>query len=294
MLKGAFKFYFFAFFVLNALVSFGQYYYYNDKYYDNDIVFEVGGSIGAMNAITDLGGQGKNTKKYFNEINWKTTNNVAGLYVGAMYQDIIGLRLEAAWGGVKSYDSLLQKGTPRYNRNLSFKSEIRELSLLAEFHPTMLKFYEDNVPVVSPYAVVGVGWYSFNPQGNLNGQWIDLQPLRTEGQGFSEFPDRRPYKLKQANICFGLGIKYEILESVNLRLEWLHRYLFTDYLDDVSQSYIDPSLFSKYLPPLQASQAKIMYKRGIRNNKNRGQSQNTDAYFSINFKVGIMLGRTSR
>lgn len=294
MPKGAVKFTFFFFSILDALVSSGQYYYYNDKYYDNDIVFEVGGSIGGMNAITDLGGQGKKTKKYFNEINWKTTNNVAGLYVGAMYQDVIGLRLEATWGGVKSYDSLLQKGTPRYNRNLSFRSEIRELSLLAEFHPTMLKFYEDNVPVFSPYAVAGVGWYSFNPQGNLNGQWIDLQPLRTEGQGFSEFPDRRPYKLSQANICFGLGLKYELLEAINIRLEWLHRYLFTDYLDDVSQSYIDPALFSKYLSPLQASQARIMYKRGIRNNKNRGQSQNKDAYFSINFKVGIMLGRTSR
>lgn len=293
MAKGVVKFCIVLALLVKAPLLFGQYYFYNNKYYDNDIVFEVGGSYGGMNAITDLGGQGKDSKMYLNEINWQTTSKVAGIYVGVMYQDVIGVRLEASWGSVKSYDSLLQKGSPRYNRNLSFRSDIREVAFLAEFHPMQLR-YDETPSYFSPYVVAGVGWFSFNPQGNLNGKWIDLQPLRTEGQGFSEYPTRRPYKLSQANLCAGLGIRYELFDAVNLRLEWVHRYLFTDYLDDVSLSYIDPLLFSKYLSPTRASQAGIMYKRGIRNNKNRGQANNKDAYFSVNFKVGFSLGRTAR
>ena len=33
-----------------------QYYFYNDKYYDSPLLFELGGSVGAMNCLTDLGG----------------------------------------------------------------------------------------------------------------------------------------------------------------------------------------------------------------------------------------------
>lgn len=294
MIRGAVTFFLVLLLIFSASVSQAQYYYYNDKYYDNDVVFEVGGSLGAMNAITDLGGQQRKSKQYLNEINWKNTTNCAGVYLGVMYKEVVGVRLEATWGTVKAYDSLLQKGTPRFNRNLSFQSSIREVSMMVEFHPLKLRYYETDPPRLSPYLAVGVGYYSFNPQGYLNGNWVDLQPLRTEGQGFTEFPDRRPYRLSQANICGGLGVKYELAGSLNLRLEWIHRYLFTDYLDDVSRSYIDPALFSKYLTPVQAAQAKILYKRGIRNNKNRGEAENNDTYFSINLKLGIMLGRKSR
>lgn len=272
-----------------------QYYYYNDKYYDNDLVFEFGGSFGAINAITDIGGQPfLSTKKYVNEINWKTTNRNAGIYFGANYKSVVGARLELMYGNVSGSDSFLVKGTPRFNRNLSYRTDIREVSLLFEFHPLFLKNYDEATPLFSPYIIAGGGWFSFNPQGNLNNQWVDLQPLHLEGQGFPEFPDRKPYKLSQPNLSAGAGIRFELLSSVNFRIEWLHRYLFTDYLDDVSQSYIDPALFSKYLTPQQASQAVQLYKRGIRNNKNRGEKKNTDSYFTVNFKLGLTLGRTRR
>ena len=281
--------------VFNLSSVHAQYYYYNDKYFDNDLVFEFGGSFGAINAITDIGGQPfLNTKKYVNEINWKTTNRNAGIYLGVNYKSVVAARLELMYGNVSGADSLLVKGTPRFNRNLSYRTDIREVSLLFEFHPLFLKYYDEGTPFLSPYIVAGGGWFSFNPQGNLDNQWVDLQPLHLEGQGFTEFPDRKPYKLSQPNLSAGAGIRFELLSAVNFRIEWLHRYLFTDYLDDVSQSYIDPALFSKYLSPQQASQANQLYKRGIKNDQNRGKSKNTDSYFTVNFKLGLTLGRTRR
>jgi len=34
-----------------------QYYYYDDSYYDKDFLFEINASGGAMNALTDIGGE---------------------------------------------------------------------------------------------------------------------------------------------------------------------------------------------------------------------------------------------
>lgn len=34
-----------------------QYYFYNDKYYENEVVVELGLSGGLMNSLTDLGGK---------------------------------------------------------------------------------------------------------------------------------------------------------------------------------------------------------------------------------------------
>ncbi len=272
-----------------------QYYYYNDKYLDNNFVFELGGSFGTMNAITDLGGQPwMSKKKYINEINWQAVNKNGGVYLGAWYKQLIGARLELTYGSVCGSDSFLVKGTPRFERNLSFRSDIREIAFLAEFHPIYLGYFEDGPPRFSPYLVGGGGWFNFDPQASINGKWIDLQPLNLEGQGFREYPDRKPYKLAQPNLAFGVGVKYELTDIFNVRVEWLHRYLFTDYLDDVSLSYVDPKLFNKYYSPAKAAMAQSLYLRGQRNNKNRGMEEHTDSYFTINMKLGVTFGRSRR
>ena len=284
---------FFACFVTCANNAFGQYYFYNDKYYDNDLVFELGGSIGVMNSITDLGGQSSNKKIYFNEINWQNKKTALGFYVGAMFQHVVGVRLEATYGSIKGNDSLLPNTSSRRARNLSFRSDLTEFALIAEFYPLNLSNGEQP-HMLSPYIMAGVGWFSFNPQGNLDGKWVDLKPLHTEGQGFKEYPDRTPYRLSQANISAGVGIRYDINGSFNFRLEWLHRFLFTDYLDDASTQYINPALFSTYLSPTLAQQAILLHKRTPVHTTTRGNPKNNDSYFTINFKLGMTLGRTRR
>jgi hypothetical protein len=293
MIRNVLTLLFFACFATCFNSALGQYYYYNDKYFDNDLVFELGGSIGIMNSITDLGGQSSNKKIYFNEINWQNKNTAAGFYVGAMFQQIVGVRLEATYGSIKGNDSLLPNTSSRRLRNLSFRSDIREIGLIAEFHPLNLGNREQPL-MFSPYIMAGAGWFSFNPQGNLDGKWVDLKPLRTEGQGFTEYPDRTPYRLSQANLCAGMGIRYDVNSSFNIRLEWLHRYLFTDYLDDASTQYINPDLFSSYLSPSLAQQAKLLHKRIPVSSVTRGNPKSNDSYFTINLKAGITLGRTRR
>ncbi len=284
-----------------------QYYYYNNKYYENALVFELGITGGVMNSLTDLGGKKGIGKNFIKDLNWKNTKPCVGAYFMGMYQNKLGFRLQGTFGSVKGYDSILKPvaatTSGRYERNLSFKSKITDFQLGVEIHPLMFKNYDDNEePFVSPYILVGIGYYSFDPQANLKGQWYSLQPLRLEGQGFAEYPDRHPYKLSQINFAAGLGVKYEINDIFNLRFEVEHRFLTTDYLDDASTDYIDPNLFYNYLPPSQAAIAQQLYNRKAELNpsdmlvpgEQRGDPKDKDAFFSIQLKLGMSLGRIRR
>lgn len=279
--------------LLASLSSKAQYYYYDDRYYDNDVLFEFGTSVGLMNGITDIG-----SKKGFMP-NFKNFNMNTSFYVGALYQNVAGARLELTYGRISGADS--NGASPK--RNLSFRTPIREIALIGEFHPFMLK-YHDELPRFSPYVALGLGWFSFNPQANLNGRWIDLQPLRTEGQGFPQTAqykkDTHPYKLSQSNMILGAGVKFEASQLVSFRAELLFRKTYTDYLDDASSLYVDPTWFDANLSPAFASLAKQLYDRSAEKDPTyvngvgstiRGNEKSKDHYFTINLKVGITLGR---
>lgn len=275
-----------------------QFYFYNDRYYAGNFVLEGGCSGGIMNSLTDLGGRKGIGKAFLKDLNWSVSQPSYGLFLAGIFKEIFGFRLAFTSGNISSYDSLLRSPqgdlTQRYGRNLGFRSPITEIQISTEFYPLSLKqFGEDKVPWWSPYILAGIGYFRFNPQANLDGSWHDLQPLRLEGQGFREYSNHKTYQLKQINIPIGFGIKYELSACFNTRLEIIHRILFTDYLDDVSTVYIDPTLFSKYLSPAQAELAKQLYCRIknlplgslIQEGTTRGDYKNNDAFFTIQLKI---------
>jgi hypothetical protein len=285
-----------------------QYYYYNNKYYEPDWVMEFGLTGGVMNSFTDLGGKKGKGGNFIKDLCWKTARPAYGGYIMGTYKDVLGIRLEMTVGKVAGFDSILKNVASstygRYERNLSFESKISEFQLGLEFYPLNLRSPDtDGEPLrLSPYGTVGASYYSFDPQANLNGQWYSLQPLHTEGQGFKEYRDRKPYKLHQINYTMGMGLKYELSPMFNIRVELLHRILTTDYLDDVSTTYIDPNLFSNYLTPNQAAIVQKLYNRKPELNPNdgtlpgdqRGDPSDKDAYFTIMLKIGVMFGRPPR
>jgi len=285
-----------------------QYYYDNDRYYYSDLVFEAGATVGVMNSLTDLGGKKGIGKGFIKDLNWKNTKASFGVYFMAFYQNKVGVRLEGTFGKVAAYDSILKPYVPntsgRYERNLSFRSNITDFQLSLELHPLFIfgNYFDKEPPVLSPYIVGGIGFFSFDPEAYLNGEWHRLQPLHTEGQGFDEYRQRKPYKLSQVNYPVGAGVKYEISPAFNLRLELVHRILTTDYLDDVSTTYIEPDLFTKYLPGTQALYAELLADRQrelnpghiTTPNEQRGDPTSKDAYFSIQLKLGFSFGRQKR
>lgn len=281
------------------------YYFYNNGYYESQTVIEAGISAGVVNGMTDVGGskKGKANSGFAGDFTTNNSNLTVGAFVTATYKDFIGARLDFSLGRVEAADSNL-KGTTsswakgRYDRNLSFRSNIMEIGVGLELHPLMLRDYIDrDPPRLSPYILGGFSWMKFNPKANLNGVWYELEPLRLEGQGFDEYPDRKRYKKNAFAVPYGFGFRYETSEILNIRLEVVKHSLFTDYLDDVSkEEWINPVLFDKYLSPADAVIAKQLYNRSPtinppRNTLPRGKSKSNDAYWNVVIKFGFNINR---
>ena len=80
---------------------------------------------------------------------------------------------------------------------------------------------------------------------DTSGNKIYLEPLSTEGQGLAQYPDRKKYKLTQFSIPFGGGIRLRVTDNISLGYELGFRKTFTDYLDDVSSTYVDPFVLAQ-------------------------------------------------
>lgn len=116
-------------------------------------------------------------------------------------------------------------------RMLNFRTNITEFALIGEFSPVQIGGQRAAV-VVAPYVFGGAAVYRFNPQTLFDNNWIDLQPLGTEGQGLAGY--EAPYRLTQVAIPFGAGIKFNFKEAWSLGLEFGPRKIFNDNLDDIT------------------------------------------------------------
>ena len=152
--------------------------------------------------------------------------------IGLLYEinEKMLIRGDFTYGRISASDKY---GDKNKSRNLSFYSNIYEYSIGFEY--TLLDLYRYSV---SPYLFTGVSLYDFNPFTNdKNGNPIMLAELSTEGQGF--YKDRPEYKLRQLAIPFGGGFQWAINDNKRIGIVLGFRKTFTDYLDDVSTTYVD-------------------------------------------------------
>ena len=190
--------------------------------------FEVGVMVGASNYLGDL--SSNSSSLYLNE-----TGFAGGAFTRFNINEFVGLRLGFAAGSISGTDANADFESIR-ERNLNFQTGILEGSLTAEFNIMGYQPYNLNRPF-SPYIFGGISLINFNPKTDFEGQIVDLQPLGTEGQGMDG--REAPYDLISLAIPFGLGVKYAINDSWNVGLELGARATFTDYLDDVSTTYVE-------------------------------------------------------
>lgn len=263
--------------------------------------------IGPMFFLGDLGGSAGKGGRFIKDVDLPLTKLAKSLYLSVHPSEFFGLRLSLNHGVLEGDDAKApNKGgaeVDRLKRNLSFRTSVLEGYIAAEIYPTVLfEQWGGLQGKLRPYGVIGIGVMKYNPKTQLNGQWVELHPLRLEGQGMEEYPDSKPYKLMQREIPMGVGVKYYLSDKAYIGAELLHRKLFTDYIDDVSSDhYIDPIYFDKYLPASQAAIAKQLYYRGTYGNGQtsvnvgtlqRGNPNQNDAFFSTVIRLGVRLGGT--
>lgn len=271
---------------------------------------EIGVGLGPLFFLGDLGGGHGEGTRFIKDVNMPVTNLAKGIYANIYPMEWLGFRVAVNQGRLEGYDSLIKdKGDAeqyRKIRNLQFRSPLLEAYAAIEFYPTVFfERYDGLQGKLRPYGVAGAGIFRFKPQGKYyapdgTSQWVDLQPLRLEGQGMAEYPNRKEYSLTSLEIPLGVGFKYYIRDNMYVGFEIMHRKSFTDYVDDVSTTYIDNNLFGNYLSPQQAQMANQLYYREyfVPNQPNlnrpftdeqRGNPTQNDSYFSSILKFGWRL-----
>jgi len=205
----------------------------------------VGFSLNAMNYFGDITPQAD-----FTSLRLSSTRPNLGINYTKRIAPRFSVRGNLFWGRItgddaKAADKAEPENKSRYYRNLSFRNDIKELSVnlvvdLFENRSTYMRR-----PDFSPYGFIGFAVFHHNPkayydgsQGGLAAGWYALQPLGTEGQNLGG-KYAKPYSRVQIAIPAGLGVRYKLDKHWDLAFEIGWRKTFTDYLDDVSTNYVE-------------------------------------------------------
>ena len=215
----------------------------------------------------------------------------ASIFFLRQINNYVGIRVNGNYTFL-GYSDSYSKNIIQKVRNLSFNTEVYELSVTGNFN--FFKFF----PVIpqyrfTPYLSAGLGAIYFNPYTSLKGQTYDLNPLKTEGQ-------TSPYSLVSWVVPIGFGLKYNVTDRINVFSEFTYRFTGTGYLDDVNGNYAGATAFdSKSISQIIQDRSTVFVSDkpgsihspiGIKG-RQRGNGRN-DSYatFQIGFSFNLQEG----
>lgn len=200
------------------------------------------------------------------------------------FNERLAVKLSGTYGRIAG-DDAVSGYMP--DRNLNFESTVTDISVNLE-----INFFEYFIGSLrhyfTPYMYAGAGVAFFNPVGKYGGNEYELQPLGTEGQNSTLYPERDPYNRLAFQIPFGIGFKYSINDYLGLTLHWGMNKSFTDYLDDVSTTYyLDLANSNPNETGIDGllSDPTLSHNNGMQ----RGNSQNNDWYSTAGVSLSIKI-----
>jgi hypothetical protein len=240
-------------------------------------------------------GAGVGTSYYYGDLTDKFNNALirpAGSITYTNYLlPVLAFRVGASVGEVGAADATALDES-RQRRNLHFRSLVSELSAVLVYEIIPDKNFGNawvGKPHVSPYIFGGVAMFHFNPQARVENEWIDLQPLGTEGQ-FIAGNSPGPYARINMSVPFGGGINLRLTEYTGISFEVGYRLTFTDYLDDVSTVYPDFDQLREASGDL-AVRLSDRSLEGMNSGGVRGNPDANDGYFFTMISINYYLNR---
>ena len=218
-----------------------------------------GGGMGITNYFGDLAPR---NRRGSSDLGY-TRSYMTGFYLHRVHPNVT-IRSAITWMRLRGDDFSVNDVTNhtnddkcRYIRNLHFRNDVYELSSVGVFElfPTDRGFLRRSF--INPYGVIGLSFFYHNPQAKtpITGpdgdrkpsDWVSLRDLGTEGQ-FTGIPGTpSPYSLWQIGIPLGIGVRYRLADKWDLSLEMCYRFVFTDYIDDVSSKYPSDEVYEKMI-----------------------------------------------
>ena len=258
---------------LLARQSTGQTYYSGSEY---------GISVGASQYFGDLN----------DEYGFKFVRPALGVFGRLHLNPFISLKGALNYTRV-GYNDNLSSNPYNVKRNLNFQSDIFEAAIQAEFN-----FFRFSTGEIgnrwTPYLTGGVGVFYYNPFTRYDDRRYYLRTLGTEGQN-AGYEDRQYSKF---SMCFpiGAGFKYWLRPGLNVGFEIVDRLTLTDYMDDVSTTYIGAQNFPT--DPQNPNPAYVLQDRSVevgtgealgRAGKQRGNESTKDQYMMFLFHLSFQL-----
>jgi hypothetical protein len=229
---------------------------------------------------------------------FRQVSPAAGLIYRYNVNPRLALRGSLFGGHIKGDDAKSNQAFYQ-NRNLSFRSPMVEGAFGVEFNYMTYatgRLYGERY-WFTPYMIVQLAVFYFNPMAELNGEQYELQPLGTEGQGTS-LSSKSNYSRVQVSMPLGLGFKFNIHKKVQLSLEYGIRLTFTDYLDDVSGTYVDPVELGAINGPVAASLSDRSLNQigqaGRNTGSRRGDGAFNDWYSFFGIGITFKLGERAK
>jgi len=227
--------------------------FFSQKYIDE---FAVMG--GGSYYIGDL-----NPTRHFN--NYKPAFGL--LYRRNFWNKQLVLRFHLMYGTVAASNS------KNSISNLSFRSRVLEIGPILEINFMPYEIGDVKKHKGTPYLFAGITYFKMDPQSQNKGDWVSLQTLGTEGQE-SSLNQSKQYKTKQISLPVGIGVKINLNKRFALNFEYGIRKTYTDYLDDVSGTYVDRNILEVENGKLSSDLNGDVNIKGLQ----RGNSKNKDWY----------------
>lgn len=265
--------------------------------------FEYGIATGVSNYLGEIGGREKAGRPFILDLKLAKTRWNETVYMRYRFHPKLAVKFAFHYLRIEGEDRLSVNPGRKY-RNLSFRNDIYDFETTLQW-----MFFDPKKPTgvyartniyFSAYLFAGFGGFHHNPKTKYQGSWVALQPIKTEGVTYSKW-----------GYCVPLGAGFYVTlnkrrrsHRIGLEVNW--RFTNTDYLDDISTVYKNPSelpsatavALSNRNPELTKQPEKISGNYGWQgtdidgnpvNKAPRGNPNNKDSYISLNISYGIAI-----
>jgi len=256
--------------------------------------WDAGIKAGASNYLGDIGGNEHTRRDFVSDLKPGETRLSLGAFGRYRIAREISVLASYNYGRIEG-DDKLSSNKGRHYRNLNFRNDIHEFALEGQYYFYTLNdlgrtyLFENNFRA---YVGLGAAVFYHNPETFYDGSWVDLRPLKTEGES-------KPYSKICMAIPMSMGFFFTFKKQYRIGWDISWRKTFTDYLDDVSGRYASPKVLPSPLAIQLANRTgELNPPEGIAGNyvpgSKRGDKSNDDAYIFSTINLSYVFRGNGR